>query len=41
MFFCGHYGSSKVKVDSGTDTFDTNSITGFGIRVGFALGFAF
>jgi hypothetical protein len=41
LFFGGHYGSSKVKVDSGTDTFDTNSITGFGIRVGFALGFAF
>jgi hypothetical protein len=41
LFFGGHYGSSNVKVDSGTDTFNTNLITGFGIRVGFAIGFAF
>jgi hypothetical protein len=42
LFFGGHYGSSSVKVDSnGTNTFDTNLITGFGMRVGFALGFAF
>lgn len=41
LFFGGHYGSSNIKVNSGTDTFDTNLITGFGMRVGFALGFAF
>jgi hypothetical protein len=41
LFFGGHYGSSNVKVDSGTDIFNTNLITGFGIRVGFAIGFAF
>ena len=41
LFFGGHYGSSNIKVDSGTDSFKTNLITGFGIRVGFAIGFAF
>jgi Protein of unknown function (DUF3575) len=41
LFFGGHYGSSNIKGNSGTDTFDTNLITGFGMRVGFALGFAF
>jgi len=41
LFFGGHYGSSKVKLDAGTDSFDTNGISGFGVRVGFALGFAF
>jgi hypothetical protein len=41
LFFGGHYGSSNIKVDSGTNSFNTNLITGFGIRVGFAIGFAF
>ena len=41
LFFGGHYGSSSVKVTSGTDNFNTNLITGFGMRIGFALGFAF
>ena len=41
LFFGGHYGSHSLKVTSGTDNFDTNLITGFGMRVGFALGFAF
>jgi hypothetical protein len=41
LFFGGHYGSSSIKVDSGTDNFNTNLISGFGMRIGFALGFAF
>jgi hypothetical protein len=41
LFFGGHYGSAKVKVESGTDSFDLGSLSGFGIRAGFALGFAF
>ena len=41
LFFGGHYGTSNIKVDSGTDSFKTDFITGFGIRVGFAVGFAF
>jgi hypothetical protein len=41
LFFGGHYQSASVKVDSGTDSFDTNLFSGFGMRVGFALGFAF
>lgn len=42
LFFGGHYGSSDVKVDNGTDSFDkTNLFEGFRMRVGFALGFAF
>jgi hypothetical protein len=41
LFFGGHYGSSRVKVDSGTDSFDSNFFEGFKPRVGFALGFSF
>jgi hypothetical protein len=41
LFFGAHYGSSNVKVNSGSDSFNTNLISGFGIRAGFALGFAF
>lgn len=42
LFFGGHYGSSSIKVDSGTDSFDkTNLFEGFRMRIGFALGFAF
>jgi len=41
LFFGGHYGSASVKVDSGTDSFNSNFFNGFKPRVGFALGFAF
>jgi hypothetical protein len=42
LFFGGHYGSSSVKVDSGsTESIDSNFFSGFKPRVGFALGFAF
>ena len=41
LFFGGHYGNADVKVDSGTDSFDTNFFKGFKMRMGFALGFAF
>jgi Protein of unknown function (DUF3575) len=41
LFFGGHYGSSSVKVDSGTDSFNTNFMSGFSPRVGFVIGFAF
>ncbi len=37
LFFGGHYGSAKVTVDSGQDTFDKNMFSGFGMRAGFAL----
>jgi len=41
LFFGGHYGSADIKVDSGTDSFDSNFFEGFKMRVGFAIGFAF
>jgi hypothetical protein len=41
LFFGGHYGGAKVKVDTGTDSFDSNYFKGFKLRTGFALGFAF
>ncbi len=41
LFFGGHYSSSSVKVDSGTDSFDSDVFSGFKPRIGFALGFAF
>ncbi len=42
LFFGGHYGSSSIKATSGDVTsFNTNLFSGFGVRVGFALGFAF
>jgi hypothetical protein len=42
LFFGGHYGSASVKATSGdVTTFDTKLFSGFGFRVGFALGFAF
>jgi hypothetical protein len=42
LFFGGHYGSSTVKVDTGSeDAIDSNFFSGFKPRVGFALGFAF
>jgi hypothetical protein len=41
LFFGGHYGKADVKVDSGTNSFDSNFFNGFKMRVGFALGFSF
>jgi len=41
LFFGGHYSSSKVKVESGTNSFDSDNFEGFRTRIGFALGFAF
>ena len=41
LFFGGHYGSTKIKVDSGTNSFDTDILEGFRPRLGFAIGFAF
>jgi hypothetical protein len=41
LFFGGHYGSSNLKVVSGTDNFNANLISSVGMRVGFAIGFAF
>lgn len=41
LFFGGHYGDSKVSLESGTDNFDSDFFKGFKMRMGFALGFAF
>ena len=43
LFFGGHYTSAKLKVDeSGTENmFNTGAFDGFGVRVGFAIGFGF
>jgi hypothetical protein len=42
LFLGGHYGSASVKATEGNvTTFDTKLFSGFGFRVGFALGFAF
>lgn len=42
LFFGGHYSSATVKATEGNvETFNTNLFSGFGFRVGFALGFAF
>ncbi|HUX96132.1 MAG TPA: DUF3575 domain-containing protein [Bacteroidales bacterium] len=41
LFFGGHYGSTKVNVDIGSNSFDTDKLEGFRPRIGFALGFAF
>ena len=41
LFFGGHYGSSKVNVTSGTDSFDTDKLEGFRPRLGFSIGFSF
>lgn len=42
LFFGGHYGSGKVKVEEqGTEDFETAKFDGFKTRIGFALGFAF
>ena len=42
LFFGGHYSSASVKATQGdVTTFDTNLFSGFGFRIGFALGFAF
>lgn len=41
LFFGGHYSGSKVKVTDGTDTFNSDLLSGFGVRIGFAIGIAF
>lgn len=42
LFFGGHYGSSSVKVDTGSaNSIDSKFFNGFKPRVGFALGFSF
>jgi Protein of unknown function (DUF3575) len=42
LFFGGHYGSSSLKLNSGSSSsINSNFLSGFGVRVGFALGFAF
>ena len=42
LFFGGHYGSAKVKVNTGSaDSIDSDPFSGFRPRIGFALGFAF
>ena len=43
LFFGGHYGSSKITVNSGStsDAFNTAKLTGFKPRLGFSIGFAF
>ena len=41
LFFGGHYSKGSVDVESGTDSFDVGKFEGFGLRVGFAIGFAF
>lgn len=42
LFFGGSYGSSSLKVSSGSESvFDLGLLKGFSPRIGFALGFAF
>jgi len=41
LFFGGHYTGSQIKLSSGTSEPDVNKLTGFRIRVGFNIGFAF
>ena len=42
LFFGGHYTSAKLKVENGTeDDFNIGAFDGFGVRIGFALGFGF
>lgn len=41
LFFGGHYSKAKVKVESGTDSFDKDLFDGFRPRTGFSIGFAF
>jgi hypothetical protein len=42
LFFGGQYTGSKLKVSAGTDSdFNSKLLSGFGVRVGFSLGFAF
>lgn len=43
LFFGGHYMGANVKIKDGADneTFNARAFDGFGVRVGFALGFAF
>lgn len=42
LFFGGHYGSTSLKADAGSEgSFNINAFNGFKPRIGFALGFAF
>jgi hypothetical protein len=42
LFFGGHYTSASLKVKTGSpNDFNINAFDGFGVRVGFAIGFAF
>jgi hypothetical protein len=42
LFFGGHYTTAKLKVDAGSESdFSIGAFDGFGVRLGFAIGFAF
>lgn len=42
LFFGGHYTTAKLNVKSGAeDDFSIGAFDGFGVRIGFALGFGF
>lgn len=41
LFFGGHYANADAKLESGTDSFDTDLFDGFKMRMGFAIGFSF
>jgi hypothetical protein len=42
LFVGGHYTSAKLDVETGTsEEFNSGLFDGFGVRIGFALGFAF
>lgn len=42
LFLGGHYTTAKLKVDSGSESdFSIGAFDGFGVRIGFALGFGF
>ena len=41
FFFGGHYSGSSIETTSGSQPTDLNNLSGFRIRVGLCLGFAF
>jgi hypothetical protein len=41
LFFGGHYTGSQIKLTSGTSEPDLTKLSGFRMRVGFNIGFAF
>ena len=42
LFFGGHYTSAKLNVESGSEgDFNIGAFDGFGVRIGFAIGFGF